>query len=95
LASLGYDRVRVRAGDGWLGWPEAAPFDAIIVTAAAPHIPRRLVDQLAPDGRLVIPMGAPDRVQWLAVFTRDESGELVRRDLLPVRFVPVTGAMEP
>ncbi|MCK7582967.1 MAG: protein-L-isoaspartate(D-aspartate) O-methyltransferase [Chromatiales bacterium] len=95
LESLGYDRVRVRAGDGWLGWPEAAPFDAIIVTAAAPHIPRRLVDQLAPDGRLVIPMGAPDRVQWLAVFTRDESGEPVRRDLLPVRFVPVTGAMEP
>ena len=95
LASLGYDRVRVRAGDGWLGWPEAAPFDAIIVTAAAPHIPRRLVEQLAPDGRLVIPMGAPDRVQWLAVFTRDEGGELVRRDLLPVRFVPVTGAMEP
>ena len=95
LASLGYDRIQVRAGDGWLGWPEAAPFDAIIVTAAAPHIPRRLVDQLAPDGRLVIPMGAPDRVQWLAVFKRDESGELVRRDLLPVRFVPVTGAMEP
>jgi protein-L-isoaspartate(D-aspartate) O-methyltransferase len=95
LESLGYDRVRVRAGDGWLGWPEAAPFDAIIVTAAAPHIPRRLVEQLAPDGRLVIPMGAPDRVQWLAVFTRDEGGELVRRDLLPVRFVPVTGAMEP
>ena len=95
LESLGYDRVRVHAGDGWLGWPEAAPFDAIIVTAAAPHIPRRLVEQLAPDGRLVIPMGAPDRVQWLAVFTRDEGGELVRRDLLPVRFVPVTGAMEP
>ena len=95
LESLGYDRVRVRAGDGWLGWPEVAPFDAIIVTAAAPRIPRRLVDQLAPDGRLVIPVGAPDHVQWLAVFTRDEGGELVRRDLLPVRFVPVTGAMEP
>lgn len=95
LESLGYDRVQVRSGDGWLGWPEAAPFDAIIVTAAAPRIPRRLVDQLAPDGRLVIPMGAPDQVQWLAVFTRDEQGELVRRDRLPVRFVPVTGAMEP
>ncbi|MGQ9658555.1 MAG: protein-L-isoaspartate(D-aspartate) O-methyltransferase [Thermochromatium sp.] len=95
LAALGYDRVQVRTGDGWLGWPEAAPFDGIIVTAAAPHIPRRLVDQLAPDGRLVIPMGAPHQVQWLAVFTRDERGELVRRDLLPVRFVPVTGPMEP
>jgi len=95
LRSLGYDRVQVRTGDGWLGWPEAAPFDGIIVTAAAPRIPRRLVEQLAPDGQLVIPMGTAERVQWLAVFSRDENGELVRRDLLPVRFVPVTGDMEP
>ncbi|MBK1720460.1 protein-L-isoaspartate O-methyltransferase [Thiocystis violacea] len=95
LATLGYDRVRVRAGDGWLGWPDAAPFNGIIVTAAAPRIPRHLVDQLAPGGRLVIPMGDPDRVQKLALFIKDDQGELIRRDLLAVRFVPVTGAMDP
>ncbi|NEX20611.1 protein-L-isoaspartate(D-aspartate) O-methyltransferase [Thiorhodococcus mannitoliphagus] len=93
LASLGYDRVHVRSGDGWQGWPEAAPFDGIIVTAAAPRIPQPLVDQLAADGRLVIPMGAPDRIQQLALFSKDEHGALVRENLLPVRFVPVTGAM--
>ncbi len=95
LATLGYDRAHVRSGDGWLGWPEAAPFDGIILTAAAPHIPRQLIDQLAPDGRLVMPVGSADSVQQLALFTKDANGELVRRDLLPVRFVPVTGSMTP
>ncbi len=95
LATLGYDQVRVRAGDGWLGWPEAAPFDGIIVTAAAPRIPRHLIEQLAPGGRLVIPLGDPAMIQQLALFMKDEAGELSRRNLLPVRFVPVTGSMEP
>lgn len=91
LQDLGYDGVRVRAGDGWLGWPEAAPFDGIIVTAAAPKIPQPLVDQLKPGGRLVIPVGQPDGVQQLVVYEKAPSGELVGRHHLPVRFVPVTG----
>lgn len=94
LESMGYDKVHVRAGDGWLGWPEAAPFDGIIVTAAAPRIPQRLVDQLAEDGRLLIPLGAPNEIQQLALFTKDETGALIRTNLLPVRFVPVTGSMD-
>jgi protein-L-isoaspartate(D-aspartate) O-methyltransferase len=90
LAELGYDRVQVRAGDGWAGWPEAAPFDGIIVTAAAPRLPEPLIDQLRPGGRLVIPVGEPGGFQVLAVY-RKEAGELVREAQLPVRFVPVTG----
>ncbi len=91
LDSLGYDKVQVRAGDGWLGWPEAAPFDGIIVTAAAPRIPEPLVEQLKTGGRLVIPVGQPDGVQQLVVYEKEPSGELVGRHHLPVRFVPVTG----
>jgi protein-L-isoaspartate(D-aspartate) O-methyltransferase len=91
LDSLGYDKVQVRAGDGWLGWPEAAPFDGIIVTAAAPRIPEPLVEQLRTGGRLVIPVGQPDGVQRLVVYEKEASGELVGRHHLPVRFVPVTG----
>ncbi|MGE5154704.1 MAG: protein-L-isoaspartate(D-aspartate) O-methyltransferase [Bdellovibrio bacteriovorus] len=91
LDALGYDRVQVRAGDGWLGWPEAAPFDAIIVTAAAPRIPEPLVEQLKTGGRLVIPVGQPDGVQQLVMYEKDPTGELVGRHRLPVRFVPVTG----
>jgi protein-L-isoaspartate(D-aspartate) O-methyltransferase len=91
LDSLGYGKVQVRAGDGWLGWPEAAPFDGIIVTAAAPRIPEPLVEQLRTGGRLVIPVGQPDGVQRLVVYEKEASGELVGRHHLPVRFVPVTG----
>ena len=91
LDSLGYGKVQVRAGDGWLGWPEAAPFDGIIVTAAAPRIPEPLVEQLRTGGRLVIPVGQPDGVQRLVVYEKEPSGELVGRHQLPVRFVPVTG----
>jgi protein-L-isoaspartate(D-aspartate) O-methyltransferase len=91
LDDLGYDRVQVRAGDGWLGWPEAAPFDGIIVTAAAPRIPEPLVEQLKTGGRLVIPVGQPDGAQQLVVYEKEASGELVGRHHLPVRFVPVTG----
>jgi protein-L-isoaspartate(D-aspartate) O-methyltransferase len=91
LAGLGYDKVQVRTGDGWLGWPAEAPFDGIIVTAAAPRIPEPLVDQLKTGGRLVIPVGDPEDVQQLVVYEKAASGKLVGRSRLPVRFVPVTG----
>ncbi|MBK1645666.1 protein-L-isoaspartate O-methyltransferase [Thiocapsa imhoffii] len=93
LAEAGYPSVQVRAGDGWLGWPEAAPFDGIILTAAAPTIPARLIAQLKPGGRLLMPLGAVDGVQQLALFELDDTGTLTRRDLIPVRFVPVTGPL--
>jgi protein-L-isoaspartate(D-aspartate) O-methyltransferase len=89
----GSARVQVRAGDGWLGWPEAAPFDGIILTAAAPVIPEQLIAQLKPGGRLVMPIGETHGVQQLALFGKDPDGSLHRRDLLPVRFVPVTGPL--
>jgi protein-L-isoaspartate(D-aspartate) O-methyltransferase len=88
LARLGYTNVHVRAGDGYLGWPEAAPFDAIIVTAAAPRIPEPLKAQLKDGGRLVIPVG--EEYQSLVVLTRTGS-TFAERTVLPVRFVPMTG----
>jgi protein-L-isoaspartate(D-aspartate) O-methyltransferase len=88
LAALGYGAVHVRAGDGYRGWPEAAPFDAIIVTAAPDHVPQPLVDQLKPGGRLVIPVGG--LWQQLLLITRTASG-VERREIIPVRFVPMTG----
>jgi len=91
LRRLGYERVHVRAGDGYLGWPEAAPFDGIIVTAAVDHVLLPLVEQLAPHGRLVMPVGATGRVQQLVVMEKTHAGDLERTDVLPVRFVPVTG----
>jgi protein-L-isoaspartate(D-aspartate) O-methyltransferase len=91
LARLGYDRVHLRQGDGWRGWPEAAPFDAILVTAAAPHVPPALRAQLAPAGRLVIPVGDADD-QALEVHTRGANGFTVER-VFPVRFVPLTGGV--
>ena len=90
LARLGYRTVQVRAGDGYKGWPEAAPFDAIIVTAAAPRIPEPLKAQLKDGGRLVIPVGEDD--QSLVVVTRNGS-RYEERTVLPVRFVPMTGAV--
>jgi protein-L-isoaspartate(D-aspartate) O-methyltransferase len=90
LARLGYRNVEVRAGDGYLGWPEAAPFDAIMVTAAAPRIPEPLKEQLKDGGRLVIPVG--DEYQELIVVTRRGSSYDERR-VLAVRFVPMTGAV--
>ncbi|HSO82443.1 protein-L-isoaspartate(D-aspartate) O-methyltransferase [Thiocapsa sp.] len=93
LQAAGYPQVQVRAGDGWLGWPEAAPFDGIILTAAAPTIPEQLIAQLKPGGRLVMPIGERNGVQQLAIFDKEEDGGLRRRDLLPVRFVPVTGPL--
>jgi protein-L-isoaspartate(D-aspartate) O-methyltransferase len=93
LSELGIAGVQVRVGDGWFGWPEAAPFDGILVTAAAPHLPEQLISQLKPSGRLVIPIGHIESIQQLALFVKEKDGGLRRRDLLPVRFVPVTGSM--
>ena len=91
LSELGYDNVEVRIGDGYQGWPEAAPFDAILVTAAPDHIPQPLLDQLKVGGRLVIPVG--DFYQELEVITKKEAG-VYREKMIPVRFVPMTGEAE-
>ena len=91
FARLGYEGVRTRLGDGYYGWPEAAPFDAIIVTAAAAHVPPPLVEQLAPSGVLVIPVGEQFSVQMLLLVRKRENGEVTVRQILPVRFVPLTG----
>jgi protein-L-isoaspartate(D-aspartate) O-methyltransferase len=88
LERLGYRNIEVRAGDGYRGWPEAAPFDAIMVTAAAPRIPEPLREQLADGGRLVLPLG--DEFQELVVVTR-RGTRFDERRVLPVRFVPMTG----
>ncbi len=91
LEELGYDNVSVRAGDGWHGWPEAAPFDGIIVTAVAETVPPKLVEQLAVGGHIVIPLGPAYGAQQLTVGTRTADG-LELRDVLPVQFVPFTRA---
>jgi protein-L-isoaspartate(D-aspartate) O-methyltransferase len=91
LAALGYRNVTVRAGDGYAGWPERAPFDRIIVTAAAPHVPQPLIDQLRPGGRLVIPVGSGEDEQ-LMLIRKDSQGRVSRRAILPVRFVPLVRA---
>ena len=90
LEALGYADVRARAADGYWGWPEEAPFDAIIVTAAPDHVPQPLVEQLKPGTRLVIPVGPVGAVQTLWQFTADESGELTAYNLGGVSFVPLT-----
>jgi protein-L-isoaspartate(D-aspartate) O-methyltransferase len=91
---LGYARVETRIGDGYDGWKEAAPFDGIIVTAAANHIPPPLLEQLKPGGRMVIPLGNPFGTQHLVVVRKDDSGRVTTRKVLPVRFVPLTGRAE-
>ena len=91
LARLGYDNVEVTAGDGYKGWPEHAPFDGIIVTAAPDEIPPPLLEQLKPGGRLVIPVGAEHGYQELLLITVDAEGTMQQRSMLPVRFVPLTG----
>lgn len=90
LARLGYDTVTVRAGDGYYGWEENGPYDGIVVTAAASHIPPPLVGQLKPGGRMVIPVGTAFLVQQLMLVEIDETGEIRTEALLPVRFVPFT-----
>jgi protein-L-isoaspartate(D-aspartate) O-methyltransferase len=89
LARLGYASVKVRHGDGYLGWPEQAPFEGILVTAAADSIPAALLDQLAPGGRLVMPVGDPDSYQELVLVEKDRLGRVASRELVPVRFVPL------
>jgi protein-L-isoaspartate(D-aspartate) O-methyltransferase len=88
LTELGYRNVQVRHGDGYRGWPEAAPFDGIIVTAAPDHVPQPLIDQLKIGGRMVIPVGGQDEIQQMTVITKTKSG-IVSRETLPVRFVPL------
>lgn len=91
LQRLGYHNAEIRCGDGYRGWPERAPFDGIIVTAAAPHIPRPLVEQLKPGARLVLPVGGRFYGQTLMLVERDFDGGLHRRGVLDVAFVPLTG----
>jgi protein-L-isoaspartate(D-aspartate) O-methyltransferase len=90
LKTEGYDHVQVKIGDGYFGWEEYAPFDGIIVTAAADHIPPPLLRQLKKGGRLVIPVGGPFSVQQLVLATKDAQGDVTTRQILPVRFVPLT-----
>jgi len=88
LESLGYKNVHVRAGNGYLGWPEAAPFDKIIVTAAPDDVPKALLDQLGPNGTMIVPVGVME--QMMTVIRRTPRG-LVQRETIPVLFVPMTG----
>jgi protein-L-isoaspartate(D-aspartate) O-methyltransferase len=91
LRREGYAQVQVRLGDGYYGWPEAAPFDAIIVTAAASHIPGPLVKQLKAGGRMVIPVGTHFLTQHLLLVEKRPDGGVTTRQILPVSFVPLTG----
>jgi len=90
LERTGYLNVTTREGDGYFGWEEEAPFDAIIVTAASDHIPPPLLKQLKPGGRMVIPVGSRFMVQHLVLVTKDADDNIVTEQLLPVRFVPLT-----
>ncbi len=89
LEELGYGNIEVRIGDGYAGWPEKAPFDGIVVTAAAPNVPQALVDQLKPGGRMVIPVGGEAEMQFLKVLTKRADGGVDEKRVLPVRFVPL------
>lgn len=91
LAALGYQNVVVHTGDGYLGLPDDAPFDGIMVTAAADEIPAPLLEQLKPGGRLVMPVGGQGETQWLTLVSKDLDDNIDRRVVLPVRFVPLTG----
>ena len=91
LSALGYRNCTVLEGDGYFGWPDGAPYDAIIVTAAAEHVPPPLIAQLRPGGRMAIPVGASAWTQNLLLIEKDEAGKVTTRNLLPVRFVPLTG----
>ncbi len=88
LAEMGYENVHVRSGDGYRGWPEEAPFDAIMVTAAPDHVPQPLIDQLRVGGRMILPVGG--FFQELVLIQKTAKG-VIRRSVLPVRFVPMTG----
>ncbi len=89
LAEMGYRNIEVKIGDGYAGWPEKAPFDGIVVTAAAPQVPKALVDQLKPGGRMVIPVGGSGDIQHLKLLVKRADGGYDERKVLPVRFVPL------
>jgi protein-L-isoaspartate(D-aspartate) O-methyltransferase len=91
LAALGYKNVEVRVGDGYYGWPEKGPFDSILVTAAANHVPPPLIEQLKPGGRLVVPIGNPFQTQRLMLVTKGSKGprDIRIKDIMPVSFVPL------
>lgn len=91
LQQLGYNNVKVKTGDGYYGWEEFAPFDAIVVTAAASHIPPPLIKQLKPGGRMIIPVGSRFLTQQLLLLQKDKQGKVTTRQILPVMFVPLTG----
>jgi len=91
LSALGYARVRTKVGDGYYGWEECGPFDAILVTAAANHVPAPLVRQLKPGGRMIVPVGAPFMTQHLLLVEKRADGIVATRQVLPVAFVPLTG----
>lgn len=91
LKEQGYDYVQTRIGDGYYGWKEAAPFDCIIVTAAASHVPPPLIEQLKPGGRMVIPVGGLFMTQQLMIVEKSKEGKVHSRQILPVAFVPLTG----
>ncbi len=92
LAIMGYANIEVKIGDGYLGWPDRAPFDAIVVTAAAPRIPQALVAQLKTGGRMVIPVGPDGGIQHLMLVEKRADGSVNERRVLPVRFVPLVPA---
>jgi protein-L-isoaspartate(D-aspartate) O-methyltransferase len=94
LGDFGITNVHLRVGDGYEGWPEAAPFDGIVVSAGAPHLPQPLVDQLAPGGRMLIPLGEPDST-WLMMVKKSPTGVVTQERTLAVRFVPLTGPHVP
>ena len=89
LEELGYGNIEIKIGDGYAGWPERAPFDGIVVTAAAPRVPQALVDQLKPGGRMVIPVGGSGDIQYLKVIEKRADGTIDDKRVLPVRFVPL------
>jgi protein-L-isoaspartate(D-aspartate) O-methyltransferase len=90
LDKLGYDNVQTKIGDGYAGWPEHAPYDGIIVTAAAPYVPEPLIEQLSPGGRMVIPVDKSLGTQDLLLIEKDADGKLTQTRIIPVRFVPLT-----
>ena len=89
LNHLSYKNITVRTGDGYKGWPDEAPFERIMVTAAPTEVPQMLVDQLAPGGRMILPVGAQFLVQYLWVIEKDDQGTVTKEKILPVRFVPM------
>ncbi|HSF47935.1 MAG TPA: protein-L-isoaspartate(D-aspartate) O-methyltransferase [Burkholderiales bacterium] len=91
LKALGYENITTRIGDGYQGWPSEAPFDAIMVTAAPDHVPRPLIEQLKNNGRMVLPVGGNFLSQQLVVVEKKPDGRIETRQVIPVRFVPLTG----